>query len=329
MRRNIFIMAAAAALFVTPQLSHTIRAQAAPAAPAAGQAPAPGGQAPAGPGRGVQGGGGQGVVGGVAPPAGGGQGGGRAGGRGGGRGPAVPAGPAPRNAQGRVLLGGATVKEKGVWTPRGVSITAPLASPATYGQQLVNLPFQPWARAVWLDREKHELEPHARCKASGVARQFMTPYGVEFVELPEAQRIFIFDIGGPHTYRTIFMDGRQHPKNLTPTYYGHSIGRWEGDTLIVDSTGFNESFWMDRRGLPHTEKLKTVERFTRTDANTIKYEVAIEDPGAYTAPWEATFNLGWEANTELFEYVCQQANFASELMVGEMDKVDRTTQIIP
>src|SRR6188508_3134560 len=117
MRRNIFIMAAAAALFVTPQLSHTIRAQAAPAAPAAGQAPAgQQGQAPAGPGRAVQGGGGQGVVGGVTPPAGGAQG-GRAGGRAGGRGAAVPAGPAPRNAQGRVLLGGATAKDRGVWTP--------------------------------------------------------------------------------------------------------------------------------------------------------------------------------------------------------------------
>jgi hypothetical protein len=320
MRRNIFIIAAAAALFVTPQLSHTIRAQAAPAAPAAGQAPAGGqGQAPAGPGGAVQGGGAQGVVGGVTPPAGGGQG-GRAG-RGGGRGAAPPAGPAPRNAQGRVLLAGATPKDRGLWTPN-FGIRDPLLN----GKQT---PYMEWSRALWDDREKHELEPHARCKASGVSRQFMTPYGVEFVELPEAQRIFIFDVGGPHTYRTVFMDGRQHPKDLTPTYYGHSIGKWEGDTLVIDSVGFNESFWLDRRGMPHTEKLHTVEKFTRTDANTIRYEATIDDPGAYTAPWTGSFTLRWEANTELFEYVCQQANFASELMVGEMDKVDRTTQIIP
>ena len=321
MRAPFYIAAAAAALFVTPQLSNTIRAQ----APAAGQTQGQPGQAPAGPGRGVQGGGGQGVVGGVTPPAdgrqGGGQGGGRAGGRGGGRGAAVPAGPAPRNAQGRALLGGATPKDRGVWVPN-FGIRDPLLN----GKET---PYMEWSRALWQDRERHELEPHARCKASGVSRQFMTPYGVEFVELPEAQRIFIFDIGGPHTYRTVFMDGRQHPKDLTPTYYGHSIGRWEGDTLVIDSVGFNESFWLDRRGMPHTEKLHTIEKFTRTDANTIRYEATIDDPGAYTAPWTGGFTLRWEGNTELFEYVCQQANFASELMVGEMDKVDRTTHIIP
>ena len=67
------------------------------------------------------------------------------------------------------------------------------------------------------------------------------------------QRVYIFDIGGPHTYRTIYMDGRTHPANLTPSYYGHSIGWWEGDTLVVDTIGFNENFWLDRRGLPHTD----------------------------------------------------------------------------
>ena len=321
------LVAAGVVMLGAALLPDALLAQATPA-PTAQQPPAgarQGGPPPAG--------GGQGIVGGVAPqggaPQGGAPGGRAGGGRAGGRGGGAPAGPAPRNAQGRVTLTSATIKEKGVWTPRGVSITAPLASPQTYGQQLVKLPFQPWARALWLDREKHELEPHARCKASGVARQFMTPYGVEFVELPEVQRIFIFDIGGPHTYRTVFMDGRKHPANLTPTYYGHSIGRWEGDTLIIESTGFNESFWMDRRGLPHTDKLKTIEKFTRTDSNTIRYDVTIDDPGAYTATWDATFNLGWEGNTELFEYVCQQANYASELMVGNLESVDRTSNIIP
>ena len=75
------------------------------------------------------------------------------------------------------------------------------------------MPFQPWARAVFDDRQKHEFEPHTRCKPSGVARQFLTPYGVEFVELPELQRVYIFDIGGPHTFRTIYMDGRRTRRN--------------------------------------------------------------------------------------------------------------------
>jgi hypothetical protein len=254
-----------------------------------------------------------------------GQGGGRGGGQGGGRGgagggkPAPPPKPAPRNAEGRVLLGGATPAEKGVWLPV-FGITAPVAP-------LPQVPFQPWARAVYDDRQKHEMEPHTRCKPSGVARQFLTPYGVEFVELPELQRIYIFDIGGPHTYRTVYMDGRTHPSRLTPSFYGHSVGWWEGDTLVVDTTGYNESFWLDRRGLPHTEAMRTLEKFTRVDAATIRYDLRVDDPGAYTAPWNAQFNLRWENGTELFEYICQQANLAGELMSERSGKV--TTTIVP
>ena len=107
------------------------------------------------------------------------------------------------------------------------------------------------------ERQRNQLEPHTRCKPSGVARQFITPYGVEIVEVRDVKRVFVFDIGGPHTYRTIYMDGRSHPDPLTPRYYGHSIGRWDGDTLIVDTVGFNEGFWLDRRGTPHTDKLRT------------------------------------------------------------------------
>jgi hypothetical protein len=233
-----------------------------------------------------------------------------------------PPAEAPRNGEGRVLLGGATPADKGVWTPM-FGITDPIA-PAD------SVPFQPWARALYDDRQAHELEPHTRCKASGVARQFLTPYGVEFVELPEIERIFIFDIGGPHTYRTVYMDGRSHPRDLTPSYYGHSIGWWEGDTLVIDSMGFNEAFWLDRRGLPHTEAMHTVERFKRTDAETIEYEVTVYDEGAYTAPWTGGFALQWDKGQELFEYVCQQANYAHELMVGgERSSVDRSSPIVP
>ena len=233
----------------------------------------------------------------------------------------APPKPAPRNAEGRAVLGGATPKEKGLWLPV-FGITDPISPAAT-------VPFQPWSKAVYNDRQKHELEPHTRCKPSGVARQFLTPYGVEFVELPELERVYIFDVGGPHTYRTIYMDGRTHPTNFTPTFYGHSIGWWEGDALVVDTTGFNEAFWLDRRGLPHTSQLHTIERFTRVDSATVRYEVKVDDPGVYTAPWNARFNLRWENGTELFEYVCQQANYAGELMVGQQDSVDRSTLIIP
>ena len=234
---------------------------------------------------------------------------------------APPPKPAPRNAAGRVLLGSATPTEKGVWLPV-FGILDPIAPAAT-------VPFQPWAKAVYDDRQKHELEPHTRCKASGAARQFLTPYGVEFVELPETQRIYIFDIGGPHTFRPIYMDGRTHPEKLEASYYGHSIGWWEGDTLVVETTGFNERFWLDRRGLPHTTQMRTLERFTRLNAAQIGYEITVDDPGAYTAPWTGKFNLRWESGTELFEYVCQQANYATELMVGDRDAVGKTTNVVP
>jgi len=272
-----------------------------------------GGEGRGGGGRGGGQGGTQDVVGGVNT--------GGGGGRGRGRNAGPPPQPAPRNAQGRAILGGVDIKDKGVWLPV-FGITDPI-KPAK------DTPFQPWAKAVFDDRQKNELEPHTRCKPSGVARQFLTPYGVEFVELPELDRLYIFDIGGPHTYRTVYMDGRTHPTNLTPSYYGHSVGWWEGDTLNVDTIGYNENFWLDRRGMPHTEAMHTLEKFTRTDSATIKYEVTVNDPGAYTAPWTTTFNLRREGGTELFEYVCQQANYASELMVGEQKSVDRTTTIIP
>ncbi|MES2623782.1 MAG: hypothetical protein V4628_00755 [Pseudomonadota bacterium] len=233
-----------------------------------------------------------------------------------------PSGPAPRNAEGRALLQGATPAQKGVWTPV-FGILDPVAPYET-------VPFKPWAKALYDARQLHELEPHTRCKASGASRQFMTPYGNEFVEFPETQELYIFDIGGPHTFRTVYMDGRAHPENYEPTNYGHSTGKWEGDTLVVDTVGFVEDFWLDRRGLPHTEQLHTIERFTRTNMDTIDYRITIDDPGAYTAPYEGGFPLRWNEGQELFEYVCQQANYASELMVGsESESVDRSSTIVP
>jgi len=233
-----------------------------------------------------------------------------------------PSRPAPRAANGRILLGGATPSEKGVWLP-GPGITAVAIKPPE------QVPFHPWAKAVFEDRQKHEFEPHTRCKPSGVARQFQTPYGVEFVELPELRRLYIFDIGGPHTYRTVYMDGRTHPARPTRTAYGHSIGWWEGDTLTIETTGFHEGFWLDRKGLPHTEQLRTLERFTRIDFNTMRYEVTVDDPGAYTETWTTSVMLRWEPGTELFEYVCQQSNYAPNLMVGDYREVDRSSLIVP
>ena len=91
--------------------------------------------------------------------------------------------------------------------------------------------------------------------------------------------------GGAHSFRTIFMDGRAHPANLSPSDRGHSVGHWEGDTLVVDSVGFSERVWIDNLGVPTTEQLHMTEKFTRTDFNSLRYEIIIDDPGAYAKPW--------------------------------------------
>ena len=247
-----------------------------------------------------------------APPA------GQRGGRGA---PARPAGPAPRGPNGRALLS-QPPGQPGLWIGGITNLTNADGTP-------IKMPYQPWAEGVAQDRRQNQFEPHTRCKPSGGPRQFLTPYGVEFVELPDLQRMFIFDVGGPHTFRIIYMDGRPHPKDWVPDYYGHNVGHWEGDTLVIDSVGYNEKFWMDRGTHPHTEKMHMIERITRTDMNTMKYEVTVDDPGAYTAPWTGQFSLRYVQGDELFEYVCQDNNYAPELMQGVLESVDRTSPIVP
>jgi hypothetical protein len=222
--------------------------------------------------------------------------------------------PTPRWPDGKPRLG-ALPGQKGLWNGGGSTADA-------------NTPFQPWTRAVAADRRANAWEPHTRCKPSGGSRQFLTPYGVEILDMPDLQRVYIMDVGGPHTFRIIYMNGT-HPTDLSPSYYGHSIGHWEGDTLVVDTVGFNERMWIDRGAAPHTEQLHLIEKFTRTDMNTMTYEITVDDPGAYTATWSRTSQMRFNQNQELFEFVCQDNNFASELLVGTREYVDRTSVIIP
>ena len=246
-----------------------------------------------------------------------------AGGRGGrgGRGPAAPALPTPRRPDGKPWIGSVPGQNPGRWN----------GGPTTLPQgQLDKIPFQPWARAAYDQRQIDQFEPHTRCKASGVSRQFSTPYGTEFVDVPDLQRIYILDMGGPNSYRIIYMDGRAHPEKLEKTNYGHSIGHWEGDTLVVETVGLNEKFWLDTRGTPHTEKLKFTERFTRPDMNTLQYQATIDDPGAYTQPWTTqVFTMRWAANVDPFEYVCQDNNHGPELMLGSQSEIDNTKFFVP
>jgi hypothetical protein len=231
-----------------------------------------------------------------------------------------PARPAPRTADGRIRIG--TVPgEKGHWirTRRELVAEPGMANRLASDLDIADVPFQPWAREMWnYRRSKDDRDsPHARCKPSAGPRQIGTAYGFEIVDLPEIKRVIIFDIGGPMTFRTVYMDGRPHPAHIAPSYYGHSIGWWEGDTLVVDSTGFNEKHWIDAQGLVHTDLYHQIERFTRLDSNTLKYEVTVDDPGAYTSKWTAGFHLRWNDGAELFEYVCQQNNVNPEMVIDD------------
>ena len=235
-----------------------------------------------------------------------------------------PSRPTPHWPDGHVNLG-PLPGEKGDWAgSAGTSLASNQRGIDNPGLNLptnlkiADVPFLPWARTVYDHRQETLTadDPHVRCKASGGPRLYTTPYGFEMVEVPEMQRIFVMGVGGPHTWRVIFLDGRPHPTDLDPSFYGHSVGHWEGDSLVVDTVGFNEKFWLSREGVPHTEKLHLTERFTRTDYNDLKYEATIDDPGAYSAPWTGGWNIPWNPNGEMYEFVCQDNNRDVRHMYG-------------
>jgi hypothetical protein len=234
--------------------------------------------------------------------------------------------------------------EKGVWNRGDYRAIVPETEAQTAlrdtfgrGSNPLNLkplhgqvPFQPWAEEVYLWRQIHEIEPYGRCKPTGGLRNLSVPYGTDIVQVPEEQRMYILHTGGSHTFRTIYMDGREHPTDLDPSYGGHSIGHWEGDTLVVDSIGYNERGWIDARGSPNTKLLHLTERFTRVDFNTLVYEMIVDDPGAYTAVWKTGMVMTWTPDSETFQFLCQDGNLADEMMVGGGSTgVDRTSPITP
>jgi hypothetical protein len=263
--------------------------------------------------------------------------------------PARESQPAPRNAEGRVILGSVPGETPGMWANFG---TRPMLSvfdvipegsiiaytpyedvlkiPDRYPKiKLSEIPYQPWAKGLFEARSRTRFEPYTRCKPSPGPREVATAYGTQFVEFPDMQKIYIFPTGGPRHYREIFMDGREHPANLKPTYHGHSIGHWEGDTLVVDTVGFNEKMWFDDVGSPHTTQLHLTERFTRVSLERLDYQVTVDDPGAYTKTWTSGYNMNWD-DGETFEFVCQDANMAFDLMLGtEYETMDRTQPIFP
>jgi hypothetical protein len=108
--------------------------------------------------------------------------------------------------------------------------------------------------------------------------------------------------------RQIFMDGRKHPSDLEPTYMGHAIGKFEGDTLIIDTVGFNDKTWLDPMGLPHTDALHVIERMRRVIHDTLEDRYTIDDSKAYAKPWTATRIFKLKPEWQIKEYVCEENN---------------------
>lgn len=174
-------------------------------------------------------------------------------------------------------------------------------------------PMQPWALSLYRNRQSRYLQDDPmflNCKPPGGPRQFQQPYGFQFVEDPERQRIFVLVGSGNRNFRIIYLDGRSHVGQVggdddNPLYYGRSVGKWAGQTLEVDTRGFNEDFWFTNGGLPHTDQLRLIERFTRVDFDTLRYEVTVEDAGAYTRPWSSGWTLRWVGGADLPVHFCQ------------------------
>ena len=229
--------------------------------------------------------------------------------------PGKPYPPTPRLADGTPNLG-PIEPNKGTWN---------LAQFQDYAKVLVQpkeIPYQPWAKKLALDRRKDQSywDPQGYCMPPSGPRLMTTPFPMEIIQLPQQKRIVMIYEGGTHIWRIIYMDGRPHPDGdqLNPSWLGHSVGHWEGDTLIVDVVGFNEGGWIDMAGDPHTDRLHVIERYTRKDLYTLHYEATIDDPGTYTEPWTIGFDILWDDKGEIQEYICQENSIWMRRMLNEI-----------
>ena len=234
----------------------------------------------------------------------------RGGGGRGGQAAARPMPPVPRVSDGTPNLGWVDPAQKGIWrTGQHRDIAAEIIERKEEG-----IPFQPWAKALYEYRIKTEQkdDPEGFCLPtsgpSATSNRTSSPW--EFLQMPEQKRIIRIFQGQAHMWQVIYMDARPHPQEAydLPSWMGHSVGHWDGDTLVVDTVGFNEGNWLSVGGAIQTSQLHLIERFTRVDYNNLRYEATIDDPGAYTRPFKIGWNLPWGAGQELVEVVCVENN---------------------
>jgi len=209
-------------------------------------------------------------------------------------------GPTPRTKDGKPDL-------SGVWGYSGY--TSDIAKDYDVGE----LPMTPLGEKLFKERQANQgiEDPEARCLPTGVPRR--DPYPSKIIQTPNLV-VILFE-GNIHSYRQIFIDGT-HPKDLDPTWYGHSIGKWEGDELVVDTVGFNGKTWLDLAGHATSDQLHVIERYSRPDSGHLKLRITIEDPVMYKRPWDVTQITPLMEGGEIIEYICNENNQDVEHLVG-------------
>jgi hypothetical protein len=218
----------------------------------------------------------------------------------------------PRTADGKPDLSGIWIATGALLLMEGEeAFAAARAADAAAGRPPGNSgqtpPYKPEAEAqrqYYLSRRGID-DPMAQCLLTGVPRINFRPLPFEIVQLPD-RVIMLYEIH--HAFRIIPTDGRGPPEDAEPSYLGESVGRWEGDTLVVDVTSFNTKTWLTGVGTIHTEDLKVTERYTRDSHDTIRYEARIEDPAVFTRPWTITETFRLRPDERIREYECIESN---------------------
>ena len=211
--------------------------------------------------------------------------------------PEIANGPVPRMPDGHPDL-------NGPWTGGGARMDIETGGGLKPGE----LPLLPWAKAL-RDSRKQDNEPYIFCAPMSVASS--NPFPWNFIQSVTSKGLgtiyVVHEQGGGGAIRQIFMDGRKHPDpdDVIPTWWGHSIGHWEGDTLVIDTVGYNDKSWFDARGTPHTDHLHTIERWTRTSYGTMTLDLTLDDPLTFSRPVQLHFTArAIPPGDELMEYIC-------------------------
>lgn len=225
--------------------------------------------------------------------------------------------PTPRTADGKPDLSGVWLVDG--FGPPGGEGTGP--EPRTVFFDVAHglngpPPYQPWAaqRAAERREQRAKDNPDARCLPIGPLQMLAHPLPKKVIQLPG---LFVILHERNMEFRQVFTDGRPLPVDPQPTWYGYSTGRWEGDTLVVETAGFRDGLWADFFGSPLTDQARMTERYRRPNFGTLLVQVTIDDPKAYTRPWTIDVNQHFGVDTDLLEYACLENEKDVPRLVGK------------